>query len=125
MDVYVNRWFGRWARKEGIPDRTLCGAVGEMERGLIDANLGGGLYKKRIAAPGRGKRGSHRTLLAFRSGDKAVFVFGFAKNEKAGIDEGEKQALKELATRYLGFDGKELNLAIQDKTFRELRCDDG
>ena len=124
MDVYVTQWFSRWARKEGIPDRTLCRAVGEMERGLIDANLGGGLYKKRIAVPGRGKRGSHRTLLAFRSGDKAFFVFGFAKNEKDDIDDEEKRAFRKLAKDLFGYTKPGIAKLLQANELRMLRCGD-
>ncbi len=124
MDVYVTRWFGRWARREGIPDRTLCRAVGEMERGLIDANLGGGLYKKRIAAPGRGKRGSHRTLLAFRSGNMAFFVFGFAKNEKDDIDDEEKRALKKLAKDLFAYNQPRIAGLLRANELRMLRCHD-
>lgn len=86
MKLYVTKLFDRWARKEGISDGSLCNAVAETERGLIDANLGGGLHKMRIAAHGRGKRGSFRTLLAFRPRDRALFVYGFAKNEGDNID---------------------------------------
>lgn len=123
VGVFVTRWFNRWARKEGILDRSLCRAIDEIERGLIDANLGGNLYKKRVAAPGRGKRGSHRTLVAFKSGDKSFFVYGFAKNKKDNIDNDEKRAFKALAKEYFDLGDNELKKALDNGRFRQLRCD--
>lgn len=79
MAVYKIRWFDRWARKEGLAEYSLCAAVQEMAHGLIDADLGGGLVKKRIARPGQGKSGGYRTLVATNKGDRWVFVFGFPK----------------------------------------------
>lgn len=64
MIIYKTRWFDRWARKEGLNDLNLCAAVNEMAVGLYEADLGGGLFKKRIARPGKGKRGGFRTLVA-------------------------------------------------------------
>ncbi len=68
-----------------INDGALASAVIEMKYGLIDAKLGGQVVKKRVALPGRGKRGSSRTLVAFKQGDKAFFIYGFAKNERANV----------------------------------------
>lgn len=82
MRVFKTRQFDRWVRKEGVTDPMLWAAVIEMENGLIDADLGGHLVKKRIALPGRGKRGGARSLVAYRLGDCAFFVYGFAKNER-------------------------------------------
>jgi hypothetical protein len=75
-----HRTEAEWASNEGLDDVALESAVEEMERGLIDARLGGEVVKKRVAMPGRGKRGGVQTLVAFRQGDKAFFVFGFADN---------------------------------------------
>lgn len=49
MAIYMTRWFDRWARKQGLAASSLCTAVREMMNGLVDADLGGGLVKKRIA----------------------------------------------------------------------------
>ena len=82
MRIFKNKVFNKWAEKEGLSDDTLRVAVDEMERGLIDADLGGHVVKKRVAVGGRGKSSGVRTLLAYKSGDKAFFVYGFAKNAR-------------------------------------------
>lgn len=124
MKIFVNKWFDRWRRKEAISDDALCSAVVEMERGLVDANLGGNLYKKRVAAPGRGKSGSYRTLLAFKSRGRAFFVYGFPKNSRANIDDKEERALKVLAKELLSYDAKAIRKALTANVIRKLRCDD-
>ena len=78
MRVFKNKAFNNWAAEEGLGDESLLAAVDEMERGLIDADLGGHVVKKRVALAGRGKSGSVRTLLAYKVGNKVVFVYGFA-----------------------------------------------
>lgn len=74
MAVYKTRWFDRWARKEGLTEASLCAAAHEITHGLIDAVLGGGLGKKRIARPGQGKSGGYRTQVATNKGNRWVFV---------------------------------------------------
>jgi len=86
-----------------VADAALRGAVEEMSRGLIDANLGGHVFKKRVGIEGRGKRGGLRTLLAFRVAEQAFFVFGFAKNERANVSDKELVALKLLGSQLLGY----------------------
>jgi hypothetical protein len=86
LRIFKIRSFHRFARKEGIGDPDLCHAVDQAEDGLVDAGLGGGLIKQRLARKGGGKRGGYRVLFAFRLGERAVFLHGFAKNEKDNID---------------------------------------
>ncbi|TNE36994.1 MAG: type II toxin-antitoxin system RelE/ParE family toxin, partial [Alphaproteobacteria bacterium] len=81
MRIFKTKWFTRFARKEGIDEITLRLAILNAEQGLIDADLGGGVIKQRISRPGEGKSGGHRTIILFRSGDKAFFVFGFSKSD--------------------------------------------
>lgn len=87
-------------------------AVAEMAQGLVEADLGGHVYKKRVGLPGRGKRGGARTLLAFRIGDRAVFLYGYAKNERDNIDAQELKALKRLAAEVLGWTEAQLDVAL-------------
>lgn len=82
--------------KNGLTNATLQQTVGEMAQGLVDADLGGHVFKKRVALPGRGKRGSARTIVATRLNDRWFFLFGFNKNEKANLDKGELKLLQEL-----------------------------
>jgi hypothetical protein len=97
MAIYTTRWFDRWARKQGLATSSLCAAVREMANGLFDADLGGRLFKKRIARPGQGKSGGYRTLVATNMGNRWVFVYGFPKNERGNIDRDEQEALKKVA----------------------------
>ena len=95
--VLQTRYFKRWAKKAGLSDQELSRAVVEMVNGLVDADLGGGIVKKRVALPGQGKRGGTRTLLATNRSDRWIFVFGFEKNDRANISGKELEALKMLA----------------------------
>jgi hypothetical protein len=112
MRVFRNKAFSKWAAKEDLGDDALLTAVDEMERGLIDADLGGHVVKKRVALDGMGKRGGVRTLLAYKFGNKAFFVYGFAKNARANISANELKALKHLAKELLGYSDKVLTEAI-------------
>ena len=113
MRIFKNKAFSKWAAKQGISDSALRIAVGEMARGLFDARLGGHLYKKRVAAGGKGKSGGVRTLLAFQAGRKAFFVYGFAKNARANIKVDEERALKKLSTELMGYSAGALDKAVQ------------
>lgn len=123
MSVFKTRLFQDWQRKEGISDKSLCAAVDEMSRGLIDANLGGGLVKKRIARPGAGKSSGFRTLLATNKNDRWFFVYGFAKNERDNIEHQELLALKRLAVVLLGMDANATDKLLADKELKEI-CKD-
>jgi len=103
MQVFKTKWFQKWAAKEGLGDEALLSAINEIANRLIDADLGGHVVKKRVALPGRGKRGSLRTLVAFKLEDKAFFIYGFAKNERANINKKELKALKLLAEQLLSY----------------------
>ena len=121
--VFKTRHFVRWMRKTDLTDTALCAAVSEMAQGLIDADLGGGVIKKRIALPGRGKSGSARTLLATNKGSRWFFVFGFEKNERANISAKELEALQAVAEDLLGLAAKNLDAEIARGTLEEI-CHD-
>ena len=114
------RLFSRWLKKADITEKLLFDAVDEMKRGLIDADLGGGVYKKRIAQPGRGKSGSARTLLASNRQERWVFMFGFEKNERANVSEKELEALKMLAADLLGLTDEQVGQALEDGVVLEV-----
>ena len=111
MAIYKTRWFDRWARKQGLTSTALYAAVQEMASGLYEADLGGGLLKKRIAREGQGKSGGYRTLVATNKGDRWIFVFGFPKNLRSNIDKDEEEALKKLAAHLLSMTVPALNKA--------------
>ncbi len=121
MQVYKSKWFGKWADKEGLTDQDLFAAVQEMANGLIDADLGGHVMKKRVALQGQGKSGGARTLLAFKLGDKAFFMFGFAKNQQDNISSKELKALKSMAKHVLGYTAAQLNVALNTGEFIEVK----
>jgi hypothetical protein len=123
MEIYKTRWFERWARKEGLNNLSLCVAVREMTAGLYEADLGGGLLKKRIARSGHGKRGGFRTLVATNKGKLWVFVYGFAKNERSNIDKDEEEGLKKLATHLLSLTPEALEKAKRANELMEVDCD--
>lgn len=110
-------------RKTELSDKALYSAVIEMAQGLIDANLGGGIFKKRVGLSGRGKRGGARTLVATNKGNRWIFVYGFEKNERANISDGELEALKDIAAQLLARTGKQLDEALNDGSLTEI-CDD-
>ena len=116
--------FARFQRREGIADAGLAKAVRSAEEGLVDAELGGGLIKQRVARAGQGKSGGYRTVIAFRRGERSVFLYGFAKSERANIDHDELEALREVARAYLELEPKRIEAAIAAGELMEVRYDE-
>ena len=110
-------------RKTELTNPALCKAVAEMTEGLIDADLGGDVLKKRVALPGRGKSGGVRTLVATRRGTRWFFVFGFEKNDRANISDIELDGLQSLASDLLARNGRQLDEAIAEGVLLEI-CHD-
>lgn len=111
-------------RKSGLTDLALRDAVSEMTRGLVDADLGGHLVKKRVALPGQGKRGGARTLVATKRAGRWFFLYGFEKNERANIDMDELKVLQEVAKVFLEFDDRRLAAAVAAGEIVEVHDDD-
>ena len=123
MRVFKTSWFGKFARKEQISDAALCEAVARAETGLADADLGGGLLKQRVARPGSGRSGGYRIILIFRSGVRAVFVFGFAKSDRANLTAQEEAVYKAAARLVLAFSEDQLDAEIATDRVTEVKCD--
>ena len=123
MRVFKNAWFRKFARKERIGDSALCEAVARAKAGLIDADLGGGLLKQRVARPGAGKSGGYRTLILFRAETRAVFAFGFAKSDKANLDEDEEAAFRKAAKLVLAFSDEQMDAELESGRLTEVNCD--
>jgi len=104
MRLLKTKSFSRWARKEGLRDKALLEATEEMRHGLVDADLGSGLMKKRVARAGGGKSGGYRVLAATDMRLRCVFLYGYAKSERDDLDDRELAGLKRLAQAYLGLD---------------------
>ena len=122
--VFKTRYFIRWMRKTELTDQALCLAVTEMENGLIDADLGGGVVKKRVPLPGRGKSGSTRTLVATNKSSRWFFVFGFEKNVQANVNAKELEALQDIARDLLKLTPTQLDAQVEHEAFQEICNDD-
>lgn len=124
MRVYKNRWFVKFARREGIAGARLLEAIERADAGLIDADLGGGLIKQRVAREGQGRSGGYRTIIVFRSEDRAVFLFGFAKSDRANLNADELAAYRRAAKIVLGLTLAELDIEVDAGRLTEVRDDD-
>ena len=120
MRVFKTKVFGRFARRAGVGDATLRAAIADVERGLVDADLGGGVIKQRVARQGAGKSGGFRTIIVFRAGDRAFYVYGFAKNERNNIRSDELTEFRRLATLLLGYADGEIATAIKSGALKEV-----
>jgi hypothetical protein len=121
MRIYKSKWFNKWANKEGLTDKALKDAVKEMKDGLIDVDLGGHVFKKRAAIEGQGKSGGLRTILAFKVGDKAFFMFGFPKNAQDNINTKELKTFKHMAKELLGYNASQLKKAVNAGSLIEVK----
>ncbi len=122
--IFKTKWLARFARREGIDDQSLCAAIERAERGLIDADLGGGLIKQRVARPGRGRSGGYRMIVGYRVKDRAVFLLGFAKNERENIEDNELLSLRETAERWLAADASRIQKELELGNLQEIDHDE-
>ena len=124
MRVFKNKWFVRFAAREGIDDQRLCEAVQAAERGTIDADLGGGVIKQRVARPGEGKSGGYRTIIFYRKTDSAFFIYGFSKNERDNIAPQELKSFKRLAGSMLDMTKEEIEKQIKAGFLKRVKCNE-
>ncbi len=120
MRVFKAKPFVRFARRERITDAVLLGAVERAERGLVDADLGGGVIKQRIARPGQGRSGGFKTFIAFRHGTRAIFVYGFAKNERDNIDDKDLATLRKAAELWLAANDAKIEFEVTLGNLQEI-----
>lgn len=123
MKIYKTKWLTKYAKGEKIADKSLREAIERAENGLIDADLGGGLIKQRIARPGQGKSGGHRTIIAYMQGKRAVFLYGFPKKDKENIDDDELEDFKTIGKNYLAGTDEKIAAAITDGELTEIKDD--
>ncbi|WP_199798566.1 type II toxin-antitoxin system RelE/ParE family toxin [Erythrobacter aureus] len=119
--IYANRWFAKFAAKGKISDATLADAVRRAESGLIDADLGSGLIKQRIAREGGSKSGGYRSILIFRSGERAIFVFAFAKSAKANLSRSELKVYRKAASVMLELGDDEIEMEVETGRLVEVK----
>lgn len=121
MQVYTTKTFRRFQRKERISDATLLDAVRRAETGLVDAELGGGLVKQRIARQDKGKSGGYRTLIAYRTAGRAVFLFGFTKSSQANISPAQLEKWQAIAADFLAAGDTTIESSIADNELKEVQ----
>lgn len=120
MRIYKNAWFGRFARREKIKDAVLKDTIARAERGIIDAELGGGVIKQRIARPGQGRSGGYRSIIIFQKGERAIFVYGFAKSDREDIEPDELVGFKKLAKEWYTFTDQKIAAMIKNQKLTEI-----
>jgi hypothetical protein len=122
--IFKNKPFSRFARKAGVNNGQLRAAIADAERGLVDADLGGGVIKQRVARPGEGKSGGFRTIILLRAGERAFFVHGFAKCDQGNIRDGELAAFRMLAAQLLTYSDAEIAAALEAGALKEVTSND-
>ena len=120
MRIFKNTWFTRFADKEGIEDGELRELVDQLEAGQAEADLGGGVYKARVARPGEGKSGGYRVIVFFRSEERTFFVYGFAKSVRDNIDQGELRVFKNRSKDVLSMTDEQINDRVKNGTLIEV-----
>lgn len=121
MKALMTKQFAKWASKQTIPKNEIAAALSEVQAGIFEANLGGCIYKKRIRFKGQGKSGSGRTIICYKRDDRAIFIHGFAKNEKDNLSTEEFHGFKELAKILLDLSPENIAVAIQNGDFIEVK----
>ncbi len=124
MRVFVTKAFWRFQRKESIEDETLCEAIARAERGLIDADLGSGLIKQRVARIRQGRRGGYRTIIAYRTAARSAFLYGFSKSAQANISAADRRDLTDYGRMLLDIGEDGIAAMIAGGELREIECHD-
>jgi hypothetical protein len=124
VTVYVTKEFARFQRRSKLSASELIEAAERVGTGRWDANLGGGVFKQRIARKGEGKSGGYRTILCFKRGSHVFFIHGFGKNEKENVSQRELQGLKQLASGLLALREEQITLALRNNELIEAARDD-
>jgi hypothetical protein len=123
VQVFKTKGFMRFARRQRIDDAALCEAIARAERGLIDADLGGGVVKQRVPRPGQGRSAGFRTIVLYRTETRAVFIDGFAKSDQDNIDDNDLHRFRELAAVFLQYDTKQVKKLVKTGAWIEVKCD--
>jgi hypothetical protein len=124
MRIFKTKWLARFARHEDVTDANLLEAILRAERGLIDADLGGGLIKQRVARQGQGQSGGYRMVVAYRTQGRAVFLYAFAKSERENIDSDELIELRKVGSNWLDAPPHKIAKAIEDGVLQEVDLDE-
>jgi hypothetical protein len=121
MRIFKNPWFTRFTSKEGIQNSELKDIVNDvLETGRADADLGGGVYKVRIARSGEGKSGGYRVIVFFKSGERTFFHYAFAKSALENISKGELKVMKRQAKKYFTQSDEQINMQLMNGNLLEI-----
>ena len=120
MRIFKTKWLGRFAKRERIADASLIEAIARAARGQIDAELGGGIIKQRVARTGQGRSGGYRMLIAYRAEDRAVFLYGFAKSERENIGPDELLTLREIGAAWMAAGTLQIERALKENVLQEI-----
>jgi hypothetical protein len=121
LRIFKTKALARFTKSERIADASLADAIDRAERGLVDADLGGGLIKQRVARTGQGKSGGYRMVIGIMMQDRAVFLFGFAKNDLDNIGDKQLATLQDTAAAWLAADDAKLKRAMAEGLLIEVR----
>ena len=124
MRIFWNAWFARFMRREGLAPTALKEAIDRAEQGLIDADLGAGVIKQRIARPGEGRSGGYRCLVIHRRGGRAIFVYGFPKSARSSINSHEEEQFKRAARVLLTLTDAQMQQLTERGDLEEWQADD-
>jgi hypothetical protein len=122
--IFLTKGVVRFTRRQRIDDQSLSDAIERAERGIIDADLGGGLIKQRVARPGQGRSGGFRTIIAYRAAGRAVFLYAFAKSDLDNIHDDELETLRIIGTNWLAASAELVEQAVEDGDLKEITDDD-
>ena len=120
MRIFKNTWFTRFADKEGITDGELIDTVNQLEAGQPDTDLGGGVYKMRLAHPGEGKSGGYRVIVFFKSEERTFYEYSFAKSDRGNINERQLRNFKKRAKNYLSMTDEQIRDFLRKRDLTEV-----
>ena len=121
MRIFLTTWFERFAKQQGIEDLALYDAISRADEGLIDADLGGGVIKQRIARRNEGRSRGFRSIILFRRGYRAFFVYGFAKSDRSNLQPDELEVYRSFADAVFGYDEADLAKVVDLNKWKELK----
>lgn len=120
MRIFKTKGMMRYCRRENIADLDLREVIDRVERGLIDADLGGGLIKQRLARKGQGRSGGYRMIMAYRVHNRVVFLYGFAKNDLDNISPGQLRTFRSIGANWLAAKAEIIQQAIGEGELQEI-----
>jgi hypothetical protein len=120
MKRLSTKWFKKWSKKVKLTNHDLLEAIKNLEDGLSTTDIGSHLFKVRVKREHSGKSSGFRTIIIYQENDKAIFLYGFGKNEKSNIDKTELQYFKKLGNDLLALNSVQLEQFLEQKVLFDL-----